>query len=291
MTAIAFLFAASAAQAADRPKGKSEIQQEISIKAEGSAGPKITLPPPRGDKEVVDEVVRSLDLYKNDQKAAAPGLTVPAGSRRLSRPFPEAPYLVFTPNAVQTPYDSWIFEVISGAETIWRTEGLGRVKEPIEWDGSGSAGDTVVRVEKSYRFRFTGRNGPGEFTIASEPVTLKSLSYREYLGETKLEVASSVFFAKGKAAFAEEAEPYLTIFSERLRRVDLKDQTYRFVIYDREPKRALAKARAEKIRRYFAKQLLITAKRVEVDVLTAGARGEAVVCVLPAEKGASIHNE
>lgn len=290
MSALAFVFTAWSVSAAENTK-KTEISQEISIKAEGVAGPSIQVPRPRPDKEVVDEVVRSLDLYKGEHKGEAPGLTVPAGSRRLSRPFPEAPYLVFNPSAVQAPYDSWIFEVVSGAEVVWRTEGAGRIKEPIEWDGTGSAGDTVIRVEKAYRFRFTGKNGPAEFAIASEPVTLKSLSYREYLGETRLEVATSALFARGKAAFGAGSDEFLAVIADRLRRVDAVGSPYRFLLYDAAPKAELARARARKLKDYFSKLLLINPKLVEIDVLTAGARGESAVCVLPVEKGSAIRND
>jgi hypothetical protein len=269
---------------------KTEIQQEFSIKAQ-AGGPPIEAPAPRADKETVGEVVRSLDLYKTDSKTPATAVTLPSGSKRLNRPFPEPPFLTLDPKAIATPYDSWVFEVLANGEVIWRSEGAGPVRERIEWDGSGSAGDIVVRVERTYRFRFTGKNGPGQFTVESAPLALKSLAYTEYLGETRLEVANASLYQKGKASFSVEGADYLSIMEDRLRRADVKDQPYRFTIYDPAPKSALPQERARKLKSHFAKVLLINPKLVQVDVLSAGARGETTVCLLPAEKGAVIRNE
>lgn len=270
--------------------GKTEIRQEISIKGGAKERPPAAVPAPRADKAVVDEVIRSLDVYKGEQKQSA-DLEVPLSSKRLGRLFPEAPYLVFSPEAVKAPYDRWIFEVLSGGEVLWRTEGDTRIREPLEWDGSGSSGETVVRVGRAYRFRFTGKNGPARFTITSQPVVLKSLSFREYLGETHLEVAASTLFTEGKPGFSAEAGDYLKTLEDRVRRVPSAGKPYRFMLYSTKPKEELSRRRADKMRDYFAKRLLINPRRVEVDVVTAGDRGEVAVCVLPAERGAALKNE
>lgn len=287
---LAIFCAALSPASETRKKERSEIKEEISIKGKGTVGPPVQVPPPGPDKEVVGEVIRSLDIYKKEHKGGAPALK-PAGVSRLSRPFPEPPFLIFSPRTVAVPYDGWVFEVLQGGEVVWRAQGEGRLKERIEWDGSGSSGESSAQAGKSYHFRFTGKSGASEFILTSEPVALKSLAYEEVMGGTRLEAANSALFEEGKSSLKSSAEEYLSAMGERLRRVGIGDQPYRFVLYQARPRGRLARERAESLRKYFSQYLFINPKRIEVDVLPVAERGDSTACVLPLEKGSSIRLE
>lgn len=287
--ALLFLAAAIAAQALPKEEESAppHIREEVTVRSKASAGPGAQVPPPRADKAVVDQVIRSLDVYKSRHEASPAQVRLP-GAARLSRPFPEPPYLVFSPRAVAVPYESWVFEVLQGSELVWRTEGQGRLKERLEWDGSDSSGASAARLEKAYHFRFTGKSGGERFILTSEPVSLKSLVRREYLGDVHLEVANSALFTPGKASFKDGAMDYLTVLGERMRRANLEGRPYRFLLYSSGPSAPLAQSRAENLRRHFSKSLVINPGKIQVDILAAADRGETMACVLPPEKGASI---
>lgn len=290
MMAASLLAAALALPAAaqdDGKAGRAVITQDIKITG-AAAGPALPLPQPGADPAVVEEVVGSLKIMSQDHAARAPSVSVP-GSEKLSRPFPESPYLVFSPRSVAAPYDLWTFEVIEGnLETLMRQDGTGRVMEPIEWDGTGPSGDDAVRVGKTYFFRFTGRRGPERFVLTSEPVTLKSLALREYLGGTRLEVANAELFEG--AALKKSAGEYLRVMADRMRRVENKD-AYKLQLFAAAPESPLAKKRAAALVKWLADALLVNAARVQVTRLSAGARGDITACVLPADRGDTIGAE
>lgn len=265
-----------------------DLSQDVEIRA-AATGPALSLPQPRPDRAVVDEVVDSLKVMSQEHSARA--ATVPGSSQRLSRPYPEAPYLSFSPRAVTAPYDLWTFEVVVGGnEVLWRQDGTGKVREPLEWDGSGPAGDEAVRVGPTYFFRFTGRRGPESFLLTSEPVVFKSLALREFLGGARLEVANDELFAPGSAALKPGAADYLRPLSDRLRRLEIKD-AYELELYQANPDSALAGSRAAALRRWLADALLVNAGRVEVKRLTLGERGDVTACRLAAEKGDTIRSD
>jgi hypothetical protein len=289
LTAAALLSPAFArsGRARDQAQGKAVITQDIAIKGAG-AGPSLPLPAPGADRAVVDEVVDSLKIMSQDHAARAASVQVP-GAEKLSRPFPEAPYLTFSPRSVSARYDLWTFEVVEAPlETLMRQDGTGRVVEPIEWDGSGPAGDEAVRVGKTYFFRFTGRRGPESFVVTSEPVRLKSLALRDFLGATRLEVANSELFDGGTLSKA--SAEYLRVMADRMRRVG-GNEPYKLQLYTPQPESREAKQRAAALKAWFADALLINAARVQVAVFTAGARGEVTVCLLPADRGDTIRVE
>lgn len=282
VAAAALAFSASAADA-DTSMG------EVSVKSVAPAGPAISVPPPRADKAVVDEVIKTLDLGKSAplSQTAATG-RVSAASKRLALPFPEPPFLSLSPRAIDAAYDGWSFEVLDGNDVVWKAEGPGELREPLEWDGTGLGGDTVARVDSPYSFRFVGRGDGAPIVLVSEGVKLASLMYRDYLGSVMLEAASGVIFKKGKAEFAGTAQAYLLAFAEHMRLASMGGEPYKFTLYEDDPKSQLAKARAALVRRRFYKDLLVAPEQVKVDVLTAGRRGRALVCVLPPGKGDTI---
>jgi hypothetical protein len=280
---------ASGASADEAQGGRAVIKQDISIKG-GASGPVLPIPKPGPDRAVVDETIDSLKIMSREHAARAASVRVP-GSEKLSRPFPGAPYLVFSPRSVSAPYDLWTFEVIEGpTETLMRQDGTGKVVEPIEWDGSGPAGDDAVRVGRTYFFRFTGRRGPESFILTSEPVTLKSLAVREYLGGTRLEVSNAEVWQDKKARLKPGAEKYLAPMADRMRRLASKEN-YKVELHQPQPESALAKDRADALRRWFAEALLINAARVTVSVQGDTTRGSITASLLPADRGEAIRDE
>lgn len=286
---MALLLLASGLAAAADDSGKAVITQDISIKAK-SAGPALPLPRPGPDKAVVDEVVGSLKIMSTDHSVRAASVEIPGSAKKLARPFPEAPYLTFSPRAVTAPYDLWTFEVLEGAETIYRQDGTGKVVETLEWDGTGASGEEAARVGKTYMFRFTGRRGPERFVLTSEPARLKSLAVREYLGGTRLEVSNEELFEKGQGKLSAGAGEYLRPMADRLRRLSLKDD-YKLELRQADPDGALAQARAKALRKFFADSLLINAGRIQVERLGYGNRGDVTAALLPADKGDTIRVE
>lgn len=276
--AAALTIFAAAAQAAEPKTTESNIEQDITIKSKVSGGPAVLVPSPRADKAVVDEVIRSLDISRGKGKSTH--FRIPAASQHLSRPFPEPPYLVFTPRLIETSYDEWTFEVFEGNKPIWRASGKEPLKDKISWDGLSSDGADAMRVEAGYYYRFTGRRGSEEFVLSSEPITLKSLVLRRYTG-THLEVSNSLLFEPGKSALKGEAQDYLITLSQRMRKTNLQDDFYRFVLYDQNPEGPVAKARATALRKYFSTDLVINPKKIKISVLPVADRGDVTVCILP----------
>lgn len=284
MTALLFA-AALAVSAAESDTSMGEV----TIKAKAAVGPAIVVPPPRADRAVVDEVIRTLDLGRSAPLEQTQAMAkVSAASKRLSRPFPEPPFLTLSPRAIDTRYDGWSFEVLEENKVLWKADGVGELREPLEWDGTGPGGELVARVEAPYSFRFVGKGDGAPIVLVSEPIKLDSLLHRDFLGTIHLEAASALIFAKGKAEFAERGRAHVAALAERMRRVPMGGDPYKFTLYEDDPRAELSKARARLVRRRFAKELLVAPERVHVDVLTAGARGRALVCQLPPEKGDTI---
>lgn len=290
MATLLFAVVLLQAQPVQADRDKTDMTNDISIKVRGSGGPPVELPSPAAEKAIVDEVIDSLNISKAPAAGAPATAKLPGGSSRLERPFPAAPFLTLSPRSVTAPYDQWTFEVFEGSELVWRQSGTGGLAEKIEWDGSGQAGDLVARVERSYHYRFTG-SGRSSFIVTSEPVRLKSMYYKEYVGDQHLELSNEVLFQKGSAKFGKDAAGYLAALAERMRRAPLREQSYKLLLYSSEPRGKLAAARAAAMRRRLAKDLLINLKKVDVDTLSVGPRGDTTVCVLPAETGDTIRVE
>ena len=173
---LAAVLLSAPADAAAPVQRKSGIDEDISIQSKAAPALPIQAPAPRADGPIVDEVIRSLDLYRSQYKAEARRVRLPGGPKRLRAPFPEAPFLVFSPRLVSAAYQSWTFEVVDGGRVIWETEGTGPLADRLAWHGADASGETRVRVETDFYFRFIGKNGAEEFVLTSEPVTLQSLS-------------------------------------------------------------------------------------------------------------------
>lgn len=263
----------------------SLIRQDITIKAKSAGGPPVQVPPPAPDKAVLNEVIRSLDVYARPHKAGPPAVRLEATEERLARPFPEPPFLVFPSR--HSDYDQWLFEIFSGDDFIWGMKGEAAEDKP-EWDGTGRTGAMAAVAGKSYYFQFTGRKGGQDFTLSSVAILFRSLAFKEALGDVHLEIGNFLLFKPGKSAFTEGADLYLREMGSRMRRVNLRDEPYRLELYQDKPGSKLAKARAAALSRFFSKYLLISAARISVDIRPIGERGDATACVLPMEPGAMI---
>lgn len=288
LLALSAALTAAPAQAAKK-KGDDSSVEEITIKGKGPGGPPVRLPPVAPDGAVADEVAGTLEVLKAEHKAAPPQLRVPGGpARRLSRPFPEPPYLSFNPEAFPQPHDRWTFEVMTGENVVWRASGRGRATERIEWDGTDATGRVAVRVGAPYHFRFTGVRDGEELGVTSEVVELASVLFRETLGDVHMEVGAAMLFPSGKAKLLESASPFLKDLGQRLRRVNSNFGPLKLMLYQKEPGGKLAKRRAKALKDYFIKSLIVHSSRLEVELSQAEERGEVLSCVLPPDGGAVI---
>lgn len=288
---LAASLAAFPAAAAKKKIDDAAATQEITIKGKGPAGPPVRLPPVAPDGAAADEVTATLDVLKVEHKATPPQLRVPGGPvRRLSRPFPEPPYLSFNPESYRQPHERWTFEVLSGENVVWRAGGRGEAAEKIEWDGTDATGRVAVRVGQPYHFRFTGVRGGEELGVTSEAIELSSVLYRESLGDVHMEVGSALLFASGQAKLLESAAPFLRELAQRLRRVNPELRPLKLTLYQKKPEDKLAKRRAKALKEHFVKSLLVHVSRLEVDAAQAEERGEVLACVLPPDGGAVIRD-
>lgn len=282
---LAACLAASAAQASE----KSVVREDITIRGKAAQGPAVPPPPVKPERPIVDEVIRSLGIYKDDIRVEPSKARVESGPRRLSRPFPEPPYLVFDPAAFTESYARWSFEVFAGERSLRRSEGSGPVGGRLAWDGTDSRGRFIARVGEAYRWRFTAvQTGGEELSMASEPIEIQSVLYRENLGGFRMEVGNPLLFPEGKAALLASGAPYLEEMAARLRRVNPRRKPYRLMLFQEEPASELALARARNLRTYFSKALLVNPSKVEVAILPPAGRGDVTACALPPEEGARI---
>ena len=287
MTGLLILLALSVQAKEDA----SIIKQDITIKGKSAAGLPIAVPEPSADPAVVNEVINSLDVIAKPHEAAPIEIKLDATSRRLRRPFPEPPFLSFAPKNGGKAYDRWTFEVLEGETVLWKTEGEGAMIERVEWDGTGTSGAMAARAGGRYHFVFSGRRGSESYSIASRPIELKSLGFKETLGGFNLEVDNRLIFKPGKSAFSDESKIYLDEIADRMRRVNLKDQIYRFALYQEKPESPLAKARAAALVKFFSRYLLISPSRITLDVRSVRDRGDSFSCQLPAEMGETFRTE
>ena len=285
------LLAAASALAAAPAKGKAatEISQDITVKAK-AAGPALAVPPPSASRPVVDEVLSSIDLGRGGYgKPAAETVRVTPESSRLEAPFPEPPFLALSPENIRALYDSWTFEIRDADGGIaMRTEGVGVLREAVDWDGAGPDGRLALAAGKRYRYRFTGRRGSREFVIESDPVDIKSFTRRQYGGETRLEAAVDEVFTDGKATFATGAERYLDRMTDALRAGDPRpDGTYRFELYAKDLRGKLVAARVKALVKRVSAALRCDPAKVKVQPLPAE-RSEALAAFVPPMKGPAL---
>jgi len=281
---------AAAALAAAAPASKTEISQDITVHGKAS-GPALAVPPPSPSKPVVNEVLSSLTLGRGEGTPPETVRVTPE-STRLERPFPEPPFLALSPENIRALYDSWTFEVRAvDGEIVSRTEGVGLLREKVDWDGAGPDGRLSIAAGRRYRYRFVGRRGGREFVIESDPVTLTSFTHREYAGETRLEVAIFEIFTEGKSSFATGAERYLDAMADALRAGEARaDGTYRFELYSPKPREKLAAARVKALKKRLAASLRADPDKVKVSPLPAE-RGEGLAALVPPSKGARLRIE
>lgn len=287
MRAAVLLACITALAGQARAQGKTELQQDITVKAK-AGGPGLAVPPPAASKPIIEEVLRSLDLAKDDRSPSTTRIRVGGDPARFEKPFPEPPYLALSPANIEALYDTWTFEVFADREPVWRSEGVGLLRERMEWEGQGPTGGLALSPGKPYRYRFTGRRGGRSFTIESEPVVINSFVHREYVGETRLEVATEVIFEEDKAVFAKTARPYLEDMAERMRLGEARsDGTYKLELYVPDARARLAQDRAKALAKRFSDQLIVAHMRVKV-ALIPETRGEALACFLAASRGAGL---
>lgn len=277
--------------AAAEPEGRAVLSQDITVRAK-AGGPAVSVPPPAPSKPVVDEVLRTLSLGRGGPGPGAERVRVsPETAARLESPFPEPPFLALSPENIEALYDSWSFEVLGAGEIVWRTEGVGLLRERLDWTGLGPYGRLAVAAGESYSYRFTGRRGARSFVIESEPVRLRTFSHREYVGETRLEAAAAEIFEAGKDVFAAPAKPLLDAMAERLSSAEPRpDKRHRLELYSGEPRGRLAKQRAASLAKFFANALAVPLESVNVAILPPE-RGEAVAAFLPPSRGPGLRIE
>ncbi len=278
--------AACGAQAASQ----TELSQDITVHAH-AAVVGVQVAAPAASKPVIDEVLRSLSLGRGGG-AAAVHISAGGDEARLSRPYPEPPYLSLSPANIAALYDEWTFEILDSQDKlVWKTEGVGVLKERVDWDGSGPEGQLAIVTGASYHYRFTGRRAGREFVIDSDPALLRSFIRREYAGETRLVADIGAFFEEGKASFSKESRAWIDALAGRLRQGDANaDGGYKVELSARDARGKLASARAKALGKRLAAALFVNAKRVPV-LVTAASRGETVSAFLPPSKGPALRIE
>lgn len=271
---------------------KSELSQDMTIKARAAGGAGVQVAPPTASKPVIDEVLRSLSLGRGARAPAAERIRTGGDVARFQRPFPESPFLALSPANIVAVYDEWSFEVLDNeGDIVWKSDGVGMLNEKIDWDGGGPDGRLAVVAGRSYHYRFTGRRAGRAFVVESDPVPLKSFTHREYAGETRLEADLALIFEDGKADFTKEAGVWIDAFASRLRLGEPRaDGNYKLELAAKEVRSKLTQARAKALGRRLAKALLVAPERVVVGLMPA-MRGEAVSAFLPPSKGPALRVE
>ncbi len=284
MIAALLTLSAALARADDAPI----ISQDITVKSK-AAGPALAVPAPAAAPAVVDEVLDSLSLGRGDAPQA-PVTRVSVDESRLAGEFPPPPFLDFSPARVAARYDAWTFEVLDGERAVWRREGSGPARERLSWDGAGRDGRLAAAAGRAYRYRFTGRRGGGSFVVESDPVTLRSFSRREYLGDTRLEVAASELFDDG-ARLSSRAGRYLRAIAARLEADGASGgDAPRFVLRSPRPRSPLAQARARALAAALAAALK-SSSPPSVEVASDPRGADAFDAFLPVPRGPTLRNK
>jgi hypothetical protein len=288
MRACLLLLLAASARAAGAGK---EISQDVTVMGKAAA-PSLSVPPPSASKPVVDEVLQSLALGRGAGPSGPETIMVSPETTRLEHPFPEAPFLALSPENIRALYDAWVFEIRGDdGEIASRSEGVGILREAVDWDGAGPDGRLALSPGHRYHYRFTGRRGGREFAVESDPVLIQSFTHREYAGETRMEVSIDEIFTDGKSTFATGAERYLDRMADALRAGDTRaDGTYRFELYTKTPRAKLTGARIKALVKALAAALKADSEKVKISPMPAE-RGEAFAAFVPPAKGPSLRIE
>ena len=292
MIRILLVMLAANCRAAPAAQNRSrEIIQDITIRSK-SDGPALSVPSPTPSKPVIDEVLQSLDLGRDggDDKTLETVRVAP-NTARFTAPFPEPPFLSLSPENIRAMYDSWIFEIREvGGEIVERSEGVGALRETLDWDGAGPDGRIEIKPGRRYAYRFMGRRGSRQFLVASDPVALNSFTRREYGGETRLEVAIEEIFVPGRADFATGAERYLNRMALVLRGTDPRpDGTYRFELYSAILRGSLLKSRVNALTERLAVALGARTNLIRISPLPIE-RSEAFAAFAPPTKGPALRD-
>jgi hypothetical protein len=285
---LALLAVSGRASTASNP----ELTQDITVKSRAVAAAAVQVAPPTASKPVIDEVLRSLTLGRGAAAPAAARVRTGPDAARFERPYPEPPFLALSPAKIAALYDEWTFEVLDDqGEIAWKSEGVGRLTETIDWDGGGPDGRLAAVAGRAYRYRFTGRRAGRAFIVESDPVPLKSFTHREYAGETRLEADAALFFEPGKPAMTKSAGTWVDALAARLRLGEPRaDGNYRLELDMREVRGKIAPLRAKLLARRLAKALAVSPERIVVTLMPA-TRGDAVSAFLPPSKGAALRIE
>ncbi len=267
-------------------------QEDVTIRSK-SSGPALSVPPPTLSKPVIDEVLKSLDLGRGEgSDKTVDTIHVTPNAARFRQPFPEPPFLALSPENIRATYDSWTFEIREAdGDVAQRAEGVGILREGLDWDGAGADGRLEVKPGRRYFYRFTGQRGPRQFVVESDPVLLNSFTRREYGGETRLEAAIEEIFVDGKIVFATGAERYLNAMAEALRAGEARpDGTYRFELYARDLRAPLTQKRIKVLTERLGAGLAGGTKRIRVSPMTVE-RSEALAAFIPPSKGPTIQRD
>ncbi|MBI5208500.1 MAG: hypothetical protein HY927_00840 [Elusimicrobia bacterium] len=261
-------------------EGSTLIRQDVTIRPKAAGGQAIRVPTPGPAPAVLREAIESLDLYKRAQPGSVQTVKVDATRKRLQTPFPRAPFLVFSVRN-DMDFSLWRFDILDDEKTVWHASGEGPVGGQLEWDGTGYSGAVAVRIGKPYRWRFTASLGAERYAAQSEPVTLTSVLYREALGAAHMEVANDLIFEPKSAKLSKSATDYLKPMAERLRATEARELPYRFTIHQASSDPALAQGRADALRKYFSKYLVISPTNIEVESRSSQERGDVTDCPIP----------
>ncbi|MDE2511307.1 MAG: hypothetical protein KGL74_09315 [Elusimicrobia bacterium] len=288
---IALLIAALATAAHAAAPAKTEISQDITVHARAAA-PSLAVPPPSPAPPLVDEVLNSLRLGRGAGEAPPETVHTTPESVRLEQPFPDPPFLALSPENIQALYDSWTFQVRAvDGDIVYRADGVGLLRDKIEWDGAGPDGRLNVAAGRRYRYKFTGRRGGREFVVESDPVSINSFTHREYAGETRLEVAPYEIFVEGKASYATGADRYLDAMTDALRAGEpRRDGTFRFELYAAKPRAKLTLSRVRALKKRISASLRVDPARVKIAALPVE-RGEGLAVLVPPSKGPRLRIE
>ncbi|MFA6092908.1 MAG: hypothetical protein WCU88_13660 [Elusimicrobiota bacterium] len=294
LPAIFFLLAFSScdglcAENAREEKG-AVVSQDITIKGKGLGAPPVEAMPPEPDAAVVDEVVESLSLYRSEDEIVLPKLRLSALERRLRAPFPEPPFLLLSPQPVTRDCSHWRLEARSEDEVLWRAEGAGPLRERMDWNGTDEAGRMAVRAGGRYHLRLKAERGAKTYVLETEPVDIPSLIYHDAMGSSRMEISLERLFSPGSAKVLKEYSELLDALAEKMDSSFGRDEPLRMELRVRKSS-PLNRKRAQALRRYAASHLMVNPERIRVELSSEDGRGEALSCLLPIEKGATIRTE
>lgn len=266
MTAIflAGLIFAGAGWAAPDEDGKTSVNEQITVKSHTNLGP-LPVPPPSPTKALIDDVLSTLSFSK--EKSSVETVRVSPDVSRLALPFPDPPFLAFSPENIQANYDSWTFVVLNESEKpVWTSEGTGHLRDQVEWDGRGHDGRIALVPGHSYRYRFTGVRGSKKFRVESERIQFRSFSRPEVVGQKLYCVWSDVLFEANSDQLGPDAGTYLDAMLDAWRASGQPAGTIYRGDFHFLTSRSLAAARLAELRKHISDGLLVPPARIQIDL-------------------------